>query len=438
MDISKFDDDISYHDYQCLMKVTNLENLNNNELNKVIKYSTKFNDFEMIEEIIDIPNFIFLNDNTISITRILISCEKILEKYLKSGRVFSSEIINKLIRDTKFINFVVKFKDLIVLDEDNLIHLTYHDTFDISLSPSILDLIVMNIRERKINNIKIIFPLMKDYCFKYYYQLIVDDGTIVPTIDHLEFVCKYNSYEHVKYILEHNVIPTYKCFELVFDRSIHIKEKVLLLLEYGLIITYDDVYKLVCYDIVVPDFYKRCIKPDKTLLLECLLKHDVIFDYFDNMDFSSEIYTLIFRNCNDLNKLLSLLKDRKIILTIEHLRSACQVSGNLDIVKYLIEKHNIKPDKTCLMYVCETRYNNDVIEYLFSLDIKFDLECLEKYIANMESDSISIYDMPDIFNHIEIETNDESTKRLIYIIEHLICHVKKHKGCEDCYMCKEL
>jgi hypothetical protein len=207
-----------------------------------------------------------------------------------------------------------------------------------------------------------------------------------------------------------------------------------LLLNHGLIITYDDVYELVRFDIVVPNFYKYDIKPDRKLLMECLSR-DVIFDYFDNMEFSHELLKCIFRECNNLDKLLNLLKGRKSILTIEHLRLACEVFNNLDIVKYLVEEHKIKPDRTCLLYACERNDNSYVIEYLFSQGVNFDLDCLETYITNMRTDFT--YDIPNIFNHIEIGTSEDSTKRLVHIIEHLVCHSKMYKGCADCFMCNE-
>jgi hypothetical protein len=244
--------------------------------------------------------------------------------------------------------------------------------------------------------------------------------------------------------MDHKVVPTSKCLDGVYLQP----EKISLLLNYGLKITYDDVYKLVDYGFAVPNFYKYGIKPDVRLLRHCLkytIKNysinkiddvfDDVFDYFDEMEFTPKILNEIFSSCSRLNQILVLLKGRKSVLTIEHLRGACSITDNMEVIKYLIEEHGIKPDKSCLLYACGRCDNNEVIEYLFSQGVKLDLSCLEKYIVSIGRESV--FDMPKIFDHLEIVTDEDTIKRLLDIVKHYVYHVHGCHRDSDCFMCEK-
>lgn len=397
----------------------------------------KSRDFNFVNKIIYSPEFTFTHEFERCIVLIFnIKREDLLMKYLEIGKSFTPELLKLLIVMEVFQQFILKYPDLIKLSEDDVISVlsSYHDKLT-------LEVVHMGISKYKLTGNKVIFELFKKRLIDFY-RMLVDEGTVEPTVDHLEFVChnkfiyKDDLIEIMKYILDHKVVPSSKCLDGEYFQP----EKISLLLNYGLKITYDDVYKLVDCGFIVPNFYKYGIKPNGRLLRHCLNisnnKTNCVFDYFDEMDFTPKILKDIFSSCSRLNQILVLLKGRKSLLTIEHLRNACSIGRNIDVIRYLIEEHGIKPDKSCLLCACGCQdNNNEVIEYLFSQGVKLDLGCLESYIGSIGREGV--LDMPEIFDHLEIVSDEYTVKRLLDIVKHCVYHVHGYHRDRDCFMCEK-
>jgi CRISPR/Cas system CMR-associated protein Cmr3 (group 5 of RAMP superfamily) len=144
----------------------------------------KSRDFDLVNKIIYFPEFTFTDKFELCIELIfIIKREDLLVKYLEIGKLFTPELLKLLIVKENFQLFVLKYPDLNKLSEDDVVNmlLVHRDKLT-------LEVVHLGIRKYKLTGSKVIFELFRRYLFDFY-KMLVDEGTIEPTIDHLEFIC---------------------------------------------------------------------------------------------------------------------------------------------------------------------------------------------------------------------------------------------------------
>jgi hypothetical protein len=196
-------------------------------------------------------------------------------------------------------------------------------------------------------------------------------------ISDLETACCNKSVKIVKYILSNKIIPTKECLDNVLCdnnlRSIEEQQELVnLLIEHGYTPTYEDIIELT----------KQTIEINK----------------FDEFDFSKQ----------DNGELLKICIERKFTpkyySKLKSGSTELKIDENLyltDLKKYL--KKGIKLNINNLRDAC--KYCNDkVINYMFDLGLKPDLECLKNAIYCSKNSKVrSIFDK--LVGSIEINPN---------------------------------
>jgi hypothetical protein len=197
------------------------------------------------------------------------------------------------------------------------------------------------------------------------YLFVINKYDCVVTSNHLLICCKivikdYLYYcgatDCIKFILDRKIIPTSGHFKELFDEYTRYKNNELyicatggdigyllnLFFECGYKPSLDDIKKMVKSNIVVQNFYKYDIIPDRELYDLCVRDEQfIIYDYFDNFELSQKDIEELFSRTNNIKIILSILKNHKCILNKKCLENAKKLRFNEEIINYLISEHGI-------------------------------------------------------------------------------------------------
>ncbi len=200
--------------------------------------------------------------------------------------------------------------------------------------------------------------------------------------------------EAIDFLLDNKIIPTKKCIKELFSTDISFKHicqeiqkqkpysqkdtivinkyKTILVkfINYNYNITYDDVLLAIEYFITIPHIEKFNIKFDSKFIQKC---SDIGFypDYNHNM--KADVICL---------------------------QKECMKSGNITIIRELVNKQKIMPDSVCLENACKVRSNLPVIRFLVEKGAKPSIKSLQNIIhANANSACCFVIDeFAKVFN----------------------------------------
>jgi hypothetical protein len=205
---------------------------------------------------------------------------------------------------------------------------------------------------------------------------LITSEKIKPSLD-LLLLFLSNSNLHLNYknnipmihkILEHKVIPTHECFDLIIEnRLISSKTKeelITYMVNFGLTLYFSDVKKLI-ENYVDIDIKKFDIILDDELINLCL-KNQFYHSYLDNIKISeAQLHYLFTLNNLKINKIKSFIEKHELKCDITCLQNACNVHDNIDTIEFLIKDQHINPDKTCLINI----KSNNNFKYIYGLVI---------------------------------------------------------------------
>lgn len=198
------------------------------------------------------------------------------------------------------------------------------------------------------------------------YTKIVNFKKTKPIIKHLILTCEKISSEIIcddkliQKILEQNILPTHKCFEILTSKSIEPNNNLIpniinLLIKFGLVLTLDDI-KSLAKDYVDIDTKPLNIIPDSDLVNICM--GNAFFpQYLDKANITDEQFHNLFKanpNSFDFTDLDDFTKTHKLKYDVECLQLACKIHGNNDMIDFLVNEKNVIPDITCVENIIKT------------------------------------------------------------------------------------
>ena len=186
--------------------------------------------------------------------------------------------------------------------------------------------------------------------------------------------CKIKNKEIIIEILLYKIQPTQECFNALFTSVTFscLKDKtscmapqiatlIDILVNFGYIITYEDVCKALSHGCYVNNINNLGILFDEKFIEECTLYGYYPYENFNIKPTMKCLYVESKRpgNASNLKKLIL----QGLTPDIECLKYACDNKTNIQNVKYLIENHNIKPNLDCLKILAKN-IGNSTLTYL--------------------------------------------------------------------------
>jgi hypothetical protein len=201
-----------------------------------------------------------------------------------------------------------------------------------------------------------VFDSPKSYYTESVNDIIIDELiklNIMISEDDFNTICCYQHIKLIEYALDNKIIPTQDNFNDLLcgkDRE-NIIECIYLFLEHGYNLLYEDFLSVLRKRIEIKNFEKYNFVLDTKFIITCA-----------DFNFYPSYYNKIKLTHNDIEELLKIdyinLTSMKPFLNstlpISCLEIACS-TGNLSIIKYLINKCKLTPNKTCLLNVLNSQ-----------------------------------------------------------------------------------
>jgi hypothetical protein len=223
-----------------------------------------------------------------------------------------------------------------------------------------------------------------------YDELILQEK-IKPSFEQLVLACKNIFQEEynvklIQKILEHKIIPTHECFKYLFDKKaqtytiIHnirvsivkpyrllykVDEIVNYMINFGLTLNLTDVKELASRSIEI-DIKKFDIIPDDELINICL-DNKFFPKYLDNIKYNETQIHKLFEKRYNIDFIKSIIKKQNIKCDITCLQNACNIKRNNVIIDFLIDEQKIKPDLICAKSIVKNSSSSDTIKKLIYL-----------------------------------------------------------------------
>lgn len=239
-----------------------------------------------------------------------------------------------------------------------------------------------------------------------------------PDFNCLIKACLIKDKEILNKILSYKIKPTTECFKNLItpppysyskskysrrsnysqttENQENVAETIDILITHGYTLTKEDVTDALENEYYINGIQRFNFNFDEKLLEKCYQKN-----YFPYKDLNLKPNIQCLREaCNKKGnlKLIKQLVKEGIEPDIECLRNACGFrSGNVPVIRYLVENKKIKPDIECIKQISRT-INNGTLEYLFkqydptydqnyNSDNESDNEENKKQVADIESES---------------------------------------------------
>ena len=201
-------------------------------------------------------------------------------------------------------------------------------------------------------------------------DFLIKKNNLILDQDFLISACYTQRKDVIEYFLNNKLEVSHKCIKAIvadnlndntilqinqsfldFFNKVHYKngnadlEIISILQKYNYMFTYLDAFFLISHLIEIPSFEKYNIKIDDAFLNECE-KHNFFPKYNEK-------------------------------LTNREIMRLFQLTNNLNEIKRNLSKTNFKPNQECLYSACHLSSNTSVIKYLLSTGLKIDSKCLQ-------------------------------------------------------------
>ena len=241
-------------------------------------------------------------------------------------------------------------------------------------------------------------------------KLLVNYGYVLNN-EHIDMSCKNLNIDIIKYILDHNVIPSQKCINFLLNgckiarKEYKIKNMVEidniltkiveLLVDSHYVLTYDDIHEITKKGYKINNIQKY------------------------NISFKNSFTDL----CCDLGYFPYDQHEIGVKFSLSQLQNECSKNDNIKVIKRMIEVYGIVPDILCLENAYRVKYNCETVKYLIEIcNIPPTIKCLKNYVESFGNKMLEIlcknssYDI--IFNNNKIPKSQikNKTNNLILIL----------------------
>lgn len=232
---------------------------------------------------------------------------------------------------------------------------------------------------------------------------------VSPDIECLIEACRIIDIDMINKILMYKVTPTTACFDALlstcylgygkYKESQHAKKVagiIDILIGFGYVLTYDDVYNALLKGCYVNDISRFNIKFDSKFLEACT-KHS--FYPYNNIGVKATMECLYIEskrinNVQNIKKLIS----EGLKPDVECLVQACDNKTNIQNIRFLVEAQGIKPNLKCLKALSRHIGNSTLTYLLNNMDLEDD--------EGDEYDKFNKYNIQNKQNNTQYVNND--------------------------------